>query len=266
MSSKSDIMKYAAQSAFIFSGKVIKSRAATMKDIASSNTVIMEIIHVMTAPTMFAHISGQQITVRFKKPPPLKTGQVLTVFANGWIFGESIAVDAVGFTIETAAKIKSAKSAMSGKSEMASVVQTALAESNDAVLKERLNSAAMGVVGEVMKVKESAIKTTFISEHNPNWQEAIIKVDDVVKGKKGIKQIKILFPASDDIRWKKTNKYKKGQKGIWMVQKGKKQSAKGIGAKAFAAIPPGDNVYTTLHQSDFMPLNELSRIKSLVKK
>jgi len=52
------------------------------------------------------------------------------------------------------------------------------------------------------------MEPTYISEHNPIWQEATIKVDDVLKGKKNTKEVKVIFPASDDIRWKKTNKNK----------------------------------------------------------
>ncbi len=266
MSSKSDIKKYAAQAAFVFTGKVIKSKAATMQNIAGSNTMILEVVKVINAPAMFASVGGQKVTVRFKKMPVLKSGQVITVFANGWIFGDSIAVDAVGYTKETAKSTVAAKASMAGKSDMASAVQTAVSDNNDAILKERIDSAEMGVVGEVSKIEKSDKEPTFISEHNPLWQEATIKVDEVVKGKKNTKEVKVMFPGSDDIRWKKTNKYAQGQKGIWLIQKGKKQSPKGISAKAFAAIPAGNDVNTTLHPNDFMPLNELSRIKSLIKK
>lgn len=261
-----DIKKYAAQSAFIFTGKVIKLKAATMKNIAGSDTIIMEIINVITAPAMFASVAGQQLTVRFKKLPSLKNGQIITVFSNGWIFGDSIAVDAVGYTTETASSARAANTAMAGTGDTASAVQDAVSKSNDAILKERLDSAELGVVGEVTKVEKTKVEPTHISEHNPIWQKATIKVDEVIKGKKSTKQVKVMFPASDDIRWKKTNKYKEGQKGIWMIQNGKKQSSRGISAKAFASIPPGNNVLTTLHQNDFMPLNELSRIKDLLKK
>lgn len=266
MSSKSDIKKYAAQSAFVFTGKVIKTKAATMQPLAASNTIIAEVVHIINAPPMFTSVNGQQITVRFKKMPSLKAGQLITVFANGWVFGDSIAVDAVGYSEETGKSTAAAKTAMAGKSAMSVMVENAVTDNKDAILKERIDSAEMSVVGEVTKVKKSDMEPTHISEHNPLWQEATIKVDEVVKGKKGTKEVKVMFPASDDVRWKKINKYSEGQKGIWMIQKGKKQAAKGIAAKVFAAIPAGSNVFTTLHQSDFMPLNELSRIKSLIKK
>jgi hypothetical protein len=263
MASKANIKKYAAHSAFVFIGKIIKPRAATMKEIITDKTMVMEVMHVINAPSAFAFIDGKQITVRFKKLPAFRAGKILTVFSNGWIFGDSIAVDAVGYTeeVETPAKAKAAKA---GKNSMESMVQKAVTENKEANLKERIDSAEISVVGEVTKIKKSSVKPTHISEHNPIWHEATIKVDDVVKGKKDTKQVKVMFPASDDIRWRKINKYKTGQKGIWMLQKGKKQSPKGISAKVFAAIPSGEEVFTTLHENDFMPLDELSKVKSLV--
>ena len=266
MSAKNDIKKYAAQSAFVFTGKVVKSKAATMQQLAGDDTAIMEVIKIVNAPAMFASVSGHKITVRFKKMPKLKAGQLLTVFSNGWVFGESLAVDAVGYVDETIKTTEAAKSTMAGKSNMAMSVQNAVSDSKDAVLKQRLDSAAMGVVGEVTNIQKSDMEATHISEHNPIWHEATIKVDEVVKGKKGTKTVKVMFPASDDVRWRTVHKYTEGQKGIWLIQKGKKQDPKGIPPKVFAAIPPGKEILTTVHESDFVSLSELSRVKSLIKK
>ena len=87
----------------------------------------------------------------------------------------------------------------------------------------------------------------------------------MLKGKKGVKQVTVLFPNSDDVRWHKVAKYAAGQQGIWMLQKGDAQDAKGIPAKVFAAIPSGPNVMTALHPGDFLPLHELERVRALVQ-
>ena len=139
MSSKSDIKKYAAQSAFVFTGKVIKTKAATMQPLAASNTIIAEVVHIINAPPMFTSVNGQQITVRFKKMPSLKAGQLITVFANGWVFGDTIAVDAVGYSEETGKSIAAAKTAMAGKSAISVMVENAVTDNKDAILKELSN-------------------------------------------------------------------------------------------------------------------------------
>ena len=85
-----------AQSAFVFVGKVAKTKAATMQDLVAPDTAIVEVEHVLNAPDMFATIVGQQVTVRTHTGTALKRGERRTFFANGWVFGTSLAVDVVG--------------------------------------------------------------------------------------------------------------------------------------------------------------------------
>lgn len=252
-SSSKQVAKFAADSAFVFVGTVVQPRAAMMEGVASDATAIVQVDQVVAAPPMFTAMAGHRVTVRFKKPPVLRKGSRLTFFTNGWIFGTSIAVDVVG-TAEVA-----------GSQAMATAVRSAHATGSDAALSARIASAAMGVVGTVAQVSKADKGPTHISEHDPNWHEATIAVDEVLKGKKGVKQVTVLFPNSDDVRWHKTAKYAAGQQGIWMLQKGSTQDAKGIPAKVFAAIPGGADVMTALHPGDFLPLHELERVRALVQ-
>src|SRR5260370_41036757 len=137
---------------------------------------------------------------------------------------------------------------------------------DDDVVKERLKSAAVAVAGKVAKVEQVAHETTHISEHDPDWHEATIDVDEVIKGKKNTRQVSVLFPNSDDVRWHKVAKYSEGQKGIWLLQRGRQQDSRGIAPKLLAALPPDAEPLTTLHPVDFLPLHELGRVKALAKK
>src|ERR1017187_3655339 len=254
MASKQQVRKYAAQAAFVFIGTVVKRKAATVPGIQTNDTAVVHIDHIVTAPAMFTALNGQQITVRLKDIAAIRKGSAMTFFTNGWIFGTSIAVDAIGHIADT------------GKQAMASMVHTSVTSHKNNILRARLNSAVMSVVGTVSKVQRSETRVIHISEHDPDWHEATIQIDEVLKGRKGTRQVSVLFPKSDDVRWHTTAKYTEGQKGIWIVQKGRKQDSRGIGPKVFAAIPSGKDVLTTLPPSDFLPLNELGRVKSLLAK
>lgn len=143
---------------------------------------------------MFTSLAGQQITARFKSPSEIKKGGTRTFFANGWIFGKSVAVDVLGATAGTTAPAA------------ASLVRSAAVAAKDSTLRARLDSAELAVVGRVADVAKSDQGPTRISEHDPNWHEATIDVDEVVKGKKSVKQVTALFPGSDDARWFKVAK------------------------------------------------------------
>lgn len=252
MASKQQTHTYAAQSTFVFTGKVIKLKAATLDGINTDNTAVVQVDHVVTAPPAFAGLSGQQVTVRFKSMAGITKGSSHTFFTNGWVYGSSLALDAVGTVKETE------------KKAMASMVQEGKTSESDSVLKSRLDSAAMAVVGVVSKVEPTAIETTHISEHDADWHEATIDVHEMMKGKKGTKSVKVLFPKSDDVLWFRSKKFTEGQQGIWLLQRGKKP-AKGITPKVLAAVPEGADVMTSLHPADFLPLDELGRVKSLLK-
>jgi hypothetical protein len=272
MPGKNKLKDEGAHAAFVFTGKILKTNAALMKSIPPKNTVIMQVEHIIKAPALFASLTGHQVTVRFKKLPKLKKGGVITLFANGWIFGESIGLDAVGYSDET------------DKKTVASKMNATMSVKQDGVLLERLNSSEMGVVGKVVKIEKAdlpdlpvalmkgvragakAVATTKISEHDPNWHQATIKVDEVVKGQKGKSRVKVLFPKSDDVRWFRIHKYSLGQQGIWLLQKGKGQNPKGIAPKMLGAVPDQEDVFTTLHDCDYLPLNELGKVKSLMQK
>jgi hypothetical protein len=246
--------KFAAESGIVFIGRMVRSGAATMEGLAADNTAIVAVEKVVTSPAMFASLGGQEVTVRFKKPVGLRKGSRLTYFANGWIFGRSIALDVVGTAEET------------DPQAVAEAVRKGVVASRDDVLSARLTSAAMSVAGTVAQVAKSGVGTTHISEHDPDWQEATIDVDEVIKGRKDVKRVKVLFPASDDVRWHRIAKYKPGQKGIWMLQPGARQDRAGIPAKVMAAVPPGTGVLTSLHESDYLPLHELQRVRALAGK
>ncbi len=249
---KKQIKAPAPDAAFVFVGKVVKPRAATMEKLAGDNTAIVQVERVVSAPEMFRSLDGQQITARFKKASEIKRGVSMTFYANGWIFGESVAVDVVATSPEAEAPAA------------ASMLRNAATSRSDAVLRERIDSAESVVAGRVASVAKSKLGPTHISEHDPDWHEATVEVDEVVKGNKGTKRVTVLFPRSDDVRWHKVPKYGTGEQGVWLLQPGQKQQTRGIPPKQMAAVPPGD-VLTTLHPCDFLPLHELERVKALAR-
>jgi hypothetical protein len=243
----------AARSAFVFVGKVVKTKAALLEGVSADNTAIVQVEHVLTAPAMFTSIVGQQITVRAGKTTALKRGERRTFFANGWIFGASLAVDIVGTVDETNVDV------------MTRLLGGARSSTRDDAVRARLQSSVLGVVGTVTHVARSAKDPGPISEHNPNWHEATIQVDEVIKGKPATKKATVLFPSSDDARWRGVARYSEGQQGIFILQPGRKQDTAGIGPKLMGAVPSGSEVLTTLHHDDYLPLSELERVRALAK-
>jgi len=254
MASRKQADSPAEHAPLVFIGHVAKAKAATLAGIAAADTAIVAVDHVVQAPALFTTIGGTQITVRFGRLAVPPVGAARTFFTKGWIYGEGMAVDAVRVqNVET-------------KPVAAAALSKARSSARDDALSARLQSAQMGVVGEVTEVHPAEVTTTRISEHDPAWHEATIKVDEVVKGKKGTHELKVLFPQSDDVRWHKVPKYSPGQQGIWLLHKGSTPAAHGLPAKAARALPAVGDALTAVNAADFLPLEELGRVKALLKK
>ena len=244
----------AEQAPLVFTGHVVKAKAATLPGIAASDTAIVAVDHVVAAPPMFMAISGSQITVRFGKLALPSVGSAQTFHTKGWIYGQGIAVDALRVETEQT------------KPMAAAALRSAHSTAKDGALAARLKTAQMGVVGEVTAVRPMEVQTTRISEHDPVWHEATIKVDEVVKGKKGTTEVSVVFPQSDDVRWHNVHKYSPGQQGIWLLHKGSTPAAHGLAPKAALALTAVGDSLMALHATDFLPLEELGRVKALLKK
>jgi len=251
---KKQLAKIASGAPFVFVGKVGKLGAATMDGLAAKNTAIVNVERVVTAPEMFHGITGQDVTVRMPKGASLRKNDRKTFFADGWIFGASLAVDVRAVTDVTDTAVT------------APMVRAAATAQADATLKERIDAAALGVVGTVTNVERSPVETSHVSEHDPDWHEATIDVDEVIKGKKGTKRVTVLFPNSDDMRWHHVDKYSVGEQGIFMLQRKAKASAAGVSPKLLAAVPDQPDTFTTLHPADHLPLDQLERVRALARK
>lgn len=250
--------------AFVATGKVIKLNASTLPDVETANTLIFQVESVIKSPSLFADLAGHQVTIRFDKLPDVKEGAEMTVFANGWIFGATVGLDAVSYTLDSDTQVAAAGVAK----------DTTTTEEAD--LKDRLNSAATVVVGKVSSVEKkpddpamfaqlvpNETQTTRISEHDPDWHEATIQVNETLKGA-AAPEVKVLFPKSDDVRWYGVNKFEEGQQGIWLLQNSQNQNTAGIAPRLLAAIPR-EPALTALHTNDFVPLDDLGKIKSLLQ-
>jgi hypothetical protein len=251
--SKRQIADLASRAAFVFVGKVVRTKAALDERLTAPDTAVVEVERVLTAPAMFLSIAGQQITVRVGKNVNLSKGERRTFFANGWIFGATLAVEAVGSVEETDPEL------------LTSTLAATRGASRDEAVKARLDSSVLGVVGTVTSVASSEKRPEMISEHDPNWHEATIQVDEVIKGKATVREAKVLFPNTDDARWRGVAKYSKGQQGIFILQRAKHQDTSGIPAGLLRDVPAGPEVLTTLHHDDYLPLSELDRVRALAE-
>lgn len=192
------------QSSFIFQGTIIKLKAVTLPIVpASENTIVVKVDEIIEAPKLLGDFTGQEITVLVRDPPTLRVGARGIFFARGWLLGEGIAVQEVGRFMDLRTEIIAARQTLA-----------------DQTMEKRLASADLVVVGKVAEIKPVAEPgpSRPITEHDPQWQEAVVEIETVLKGDVALKRIVLWFPGSLDVAWVNVPRFKVDQEGIWILR------------------------------------------------
>jgi hypothetical protein len=259
----------ARQASFVFKGTVEKLKAATMPSVPiTSQTVVVHVDQVLQAPKILSGYEGKDITVQLSKGSKVKEGKQAIFYTNGWLFGDSIAVQSIGHT--DVGESGGAFSADAGRS---------IKTTKDRDLQEHLAGADLVVRGRVVSVglpEESAVRgvkataattasTSRLSEHSARWNEAIVDVQSVEKGRQSQKRIMVRFPRSDDVAWARAPKLDPGQEGVFILHKpasetGTTTPKRGIGGGKEPRWPS----YVALHAEDFLPTDRAGDIKALI--
>ena len=246
------------QSDIIFVGTVTKVGAVAVPELpASARTVVVRVDQVLEKPAAVALTTGDSVTVQTVRPGSLKAGAQATFYTTGWIFGRGVAVREVGHELGHSPVVAA---------DQQEAVARARLELNDADLKAHIQKAAMVVAGRVEQVRPAELtaapaRPKRITEHDPAWQEAIIQVQDAIKGAQAGEKVVVRFPGSSDVAWVGTPKFAVGQEGTFLLHKDSTTGSP-LSVIAGRSVP----AYTALHRLDVLPKQDAQRIRALIKK
>jgi len=255
---------------FVFRGAVKKIRSATMKEVpVSDRTAIVRVEQIIEAPKTFAHYEGQDITVELAGNRKVAAGDEFIFHANSWIFGDSVAVRSI-----TQERVTMSHSALLKRGG------DPTEHKKTRQLQEHLDEADLVVSGRVAAVTVPPERAEHVgamaapppampvSEHDPKWRQAVIRVDETHKGSLDSKEVTVLFPASTDVRWYKAPKFQAGQKGLFILHKTKIMTEEHHELRGLAAEGVGGaevEVYTALHPEDVHPIKQQTSIKAMIR-
>jgi len=261
------------QATFVFKGTIKKLKSATMKDVPlSEGTAIVTVDQIIEAPTDLAGYAGQDITVQLSGRQNVRVGLQMLFHAIGWMFGDSVAVRSLR---QEPVENGDASSADTGDDPVKRRAQKQQ--------RSHFEDADLVVAGEVVAVrlpgdstpggKRAGSRTGPITEHEPQWREAIIQVDEVLKGTHEKKQVVVRFPASTDVMWHGAPKFEAGQQGYFILHKteSKKSETKGAKkrrkARGTATEKAGKTAeyYLARDSADFQPYDERGGVRALLE-
>lgn len=214
-------MTRAAQ--LVFRGTVRKAGASNLNAIEpAGDTAVVRVDEVLKAPVGLEDLTGREVTVKLRQPGSAEPGAQEVFFTRGWLYGESLGLVEVGRTAGETGALRSRVAAASRRER-------------EETIRERLGRAALVVAGKVVETRPAAIQQEGFSEHDPQWWEAVIEVDTVLKGPLPQKRIVLLFPASTDVIWAEAPKPEAGWDAVWLLYK---DQAPGLRADAYTALKP----------------------------
>jgi hypothetical protein len=240
-----NVEEWLSQSQWVFRGTVINPGAANLKAVPSSAEVtVVKVNEILHGAVQFTDYRDRDITLFSNNSQLLTIGTSAIFFTRSWLYGESLAVVEVGRLEE-------------GSKTVQDDIRAAQQNIADRLLSDRIAKAELVIAGKVISTRpyRNDDRRRIETEHEPDWWEAEIAVQSVIKGKLQGKTIGTLFAKSLDELWIDSPKCNPGQEGIWILQRN--QTEKGWPVLRVPGL-------TALDPLDFQPLEQMERLRRLL--
>lgn len=249
----------AEQARFVFKGTVQKLKAVTMPAIpVSDRTAVVRVDEVFYAPEDLSHYTGQDITVQLGGRKKVKKGQQAVFYTNGWLFGESVAVQSVDH--REVGKSPAAFTQAGGDpiENLANKDLRARVANADLIVSGKVTSVRLPT--DAAALAAGSTPSGFISEHDPDWRIAEVQFHDVHKGSHAGKTATVRFASSNDVMWHDAPKFHPGQEGFFTLHKDEATAA----ASVRAALGADTGDYVALHPTDFQPFDQQGGVRNMI--
>lgn len=202
---------YARRSQLVVAGLPEKLGATNMAlDPTPPNAGLFRIDEILHGPRELSGFAGNEITVLFNDAGSVRAGEPSVLFATSWQYGPTLAVIEIGQVEDRE------------RATMRKRVGEAYDRLDDERLLQRIALAELVIAGKVVRTApagEEIRRRMPVTEHAPDWWEAVIEVESVEKGRHQGKTVTIFFPNSVDVAWSQCPKFKVGQDGVWILQR-----------------------------------------------
>lgn len=229
-----------ARASVVFRGTVRALGAATASLPAEPRSAVVTVDEVLEAAAPeLAEIAGQEVTVRLADGSAARSGSSLVWLAQAQAAGASFGLLEVGET------------AVREPAELRREIAAARAALADGRLAALLAASPLVVSATVQSV-EGVRPGPGRSQHDPQWTEAILRVESVGKGTAG-SAVVVYFAGSSDGAWATAPRLSAGQSGVFILRDG-------AALPRFAVKGP-----VLLTADDVQPRAAIDRIRTLLR-
>ena len=210
-----DLERVAADAPYIFVGTVEQAGASSVAGApADEHTGVVRVERVVRAPAVVGLVPGATVTVRNEDSSP-RAGERALYLADSWVYGDGIAVNV---------RAEQPIGPGDARADPAQPSDEQLEAFAQAPLRARARQADLIVRGRVVNLSPTEERrrpkgSEPASEHDPQWWQAEIAVDDVVKGQHRGRTVRVAFPSSTDVAWYGWPRPTAGQQAVFLLHK-----------------------------------------------
>lgn len=261
--SKQELQKWVDGSTLIFEGKIVSLGSNVNGIDASDNPMTVKVANVVLGNDTAAHNFGSLVDKELTVVDPLRSGPGRTVgasavfFVNPLMYEKNIAVTVTAVADDETVKDLSARLTQAVETKKQKPLNDA-EKSADSIVTGVVEEIRLLPAAKVDRLRLLANGYDLYSEHAPRWREAVIRVQNVSKGRADANLL-VVFPSTDDRAWAQSPKFTVGQAGTWLLHgasHGTMQLNEGR-ARILLAAEAFDRgqlkVYTALRPEDFRP-------------
>lgn len=243
------------RSEIVFVGRVVELNAVSFPEVPqNAGTITVEVEQVLEKPGAVVLKPDSLVTVALKDPASMQPGMRATFYTEGWIFGQGIAVRELAHEIAPAVLAGEDLQERAGRLRL---------EMRDAKLSTALAQADRVIVGQVVSVRPAPLGSEAeprpITEHDPQWKEAVVRVESWIKGR-GPSQIVVRFPDSLDVAWYWALKLREGMEGAFLLEEDRVSGLPGPNLDHTDPI-----AYTALSQPALLPKRGADHLRALLQ-
>ena len=230
-------------STFIFLGTITHMDSSNVNANIYGKKAIVRVEEIVDGSAFDSKLKGEEITVIFSKNLNHKKGDKQIFYTIGWSYGKAVAVIDVKNTLS-----------VKFTPNLQQQIEQVRIEIVDDSLKVELKRSVLVARCIVKSIDDSIYNSIFKrSEHNPGFRKVTLEIKEVLKGKTKKDSLSAYYASSYDPIPINSPKLSENMEAVFLFNKAELPS--------FLNIPG----YTLLDPRDVQPVNQLGRIKKLLK-
>jgi hypothetical protein len=217
------------KSSLALRGRVKELAAATPGIQTGDDTAVVTVEEVLSAPPTFPKVAGRDITIRLKEKA--HRGEHAVFLVDVWELAATVGVIEV-------ARVSGLRSANAVSRRFADAVQ----RSSENIFRDRISGADVVVAGvvEETRLAASGESTGMAGARDPRFAEAIVTVDETLKGRTK-RPLTVLFPTSRNDVWINSPRLRPGLRAVFLLRRGQRErGGPSLSTRDLTALEPID--------------------------